>query len=263
MILLLDAGNTRIKWALLADGELLNPGEAVHGGDQIGRALQAIPSVPARATAVYASNVAGARARQQIEEVLSDRYGVPVQFASAGASLAGVRNAYREPGRLGVDRWLALVAAYRHHTQPVCVVDAGTAMTVDLVDDRGRHLGGVITPGLGLMRRSLRQTGELGRVAEQPPHDEQGAEFPWPRDPASAMFRGSLYALAGLAERGLAMLRARCGRGTLVLCGGDAAELRQVLTMEVDYRPLLVLEGLAIWQVSRSSGGGLQTVPDG
>src|SRR5262245_8893372 len=139
-MLLIDIGNTRTKWAVLANGELTHQQAVTHAtwsAEECDRAFSALPR-PAR---VLVSNVGGERIERIVQDVVSARFGLETEFFHSTAAAGGVVNAYAEPWKLGVDRWLAMIAAHALLERPVCVVSIGTAATIDGVDATGRHLG--------------------------------------------------------------------------------------------------------------------------
>ncbi|UCG72805.1 MAG: type III pantothenate kinase [Chromatiales bacterium] len=244
MILLLDIGNSRTKWAVLGPGGLGSAGARSHGGG-----IEALPGdIPISPDQVYASNVAGPRMEEALRAAVRSRWACPLTFARPAAALGKVRNGYAEPQQLGVDRWLAILAAYDRQQGAVCVVDAGTATTVDMVKADGRHLGGFILPGVNLMAESLLDaTGDLGRVRDKAagnPSLEPGTST------GAAIRDGAWAATVGLVERARALLPRRAG---LAVTGGLGATLAGFLG--VDYHEHLVLEGLALnWRAGAAAG---------
>ncbi|MDX1594177.1 MAG: type III pantothenate kinase, partial [Gammaproteobacteria bacterium] len=173
MTLLVDAGNSRVKWGHYAQGALV-PGASV-GYDGPGleanleNALGAI-APPAR---VLLCTVADDAASRRLVRWLRNRWPAPVAQVVPGRRGCGVRNAYAEPERLGADRWAALVGARAAFPgRPLCVVDAGTAVTVDALDEQGVHAGGLIVPGLALARGTLAE--RTGRIGSAEGGDEEG-----------------------------------------------------------------------------------------
>lgn len=246
MKLLVDVGNTRVKWAWLAGGELLDPGTLAHAG--LGADVLAARIAAGRAAAeVRLASVAGAGFTAALDAALGRATGVPVRQVHTSRAAAGVRNAYTEPRQLGVDRWLAMLGAYARLRSAVCVVDAGTAWTVDLVDANGDHLGGLIVPGPELMRRSLvGSTGGIDTAVRLLPGATAGVAA-WGRDTEACMRSGAQRAGVSLVEssvRDFAQLQAVTP--ALVLTGGDAPGLLAMLTVPAQHRPWLVLEGLAL-----------------
>lgn len=244
MILLLDIGNSRTKWALLGPRGLGRSGARSHGAGSAAL-LAEIPLTPDQ---VYAANVAGPRMADMLQAAVHSRWGCPLTFARTTASLGAVRNGYADPQQLGVDRWLAILAAYDRHRSAVCVVDAGTATTVDLVEGDGRHAGGFILPGVDLMLQSLREsTGDLARVGDTPagrPDLAPGTST------GAAMGAGAWLATLAMVERSRALLPADAA---LAITGGRGPALAQYLGAES--LDLLVLEGLALtWRAGEAGG---------
>jgi len=248
MDLLVDIGNTRIKWATLAAGGLRDTGAIEHGADPAAGAdlFDRIATVPTR---VSAANVAGDRFGAQFAGAVRERWNLPVRFAATQPNTGTVRNGYDDFSQLGVDRWLAIIAAVDRFAGSVCVVDAGTAVTIDVVASGGAHLGGFIIPGLDLMRRSLAgQTGDLGRFAgDEPSRLSPGLPVPG-RGTAAAISGGAVAAACCLIDRSVDLLNEPGKNATLVVTGGDARRLIRHLDRPAQHRPLLVLEGLAAYE---------------
>ncbi|QDQ26562.1 type III pantothenate kinase [Chitinimonas arctica] len=235
-ILLLDAGNSRLKWALqLPDGPIAQ-GMAYYTDLAAWVADLAGWPAPLR---VLGCNVAG----PAIAEQLAERVAPAVRWLKPTAELAGLRNGYLQPGQLGADRWAAMLGARALCQGDAIVVMAGTAMTVDALTAEGDFLGGVIVPGFGLMRTALAQgTADLGLP--------DGEAVAFPRATGQAIVNGALLALAGTVESMLRRLEAHTGRpATVLLSGGDAARLAPLLADTLAERLVavdnLVLRGLA------------------
>ena len=246
MKLLVDFGNSRVKWAWLVGAELRDPGALVHAGIGIGTLVARILA-GRRAEEVRLASVAAGGVTAELDMALQHAARAPVHVACTRSAAAGVRNGYHEPRQLGVDRWLALVAAYTRYRSAVCVVDAGTAWTVDVVEADGEHLGGFIVPGPMLMRQAL--VGATGRIAPAAGllPDPVDAGEAWGRDTEACMRKGARRAGVSLVESCWKAFGARDGTTpVLVLTGGDAGELRPLLSVPSEHRPLLVLEGLAL-----------------
>jgi len=242
MDLLIDIGNTRIKWAMLDDG-LLQDSDAIEhrmGSAAITTMLERITVVP---SGIVAANVAGDRIGALISAAVREHWKLPVCFATSQPQAGTVRNGYDDFRQLGVDRWLAIIAAADRFAGPVCIVDAGTAITIDVVADGGNHLGGYIIPGLDLMRRSLgEETGDLRQLAG----DERPAGRMTPgHGTAEAIAGGSLAAVCSLIDRCIGELRGGNATPELVITGGDAERLIPYFDVTTHLRPQLVLEGLA------------------
>ena len=166
MKLLLDVGNSRVKWAWSSAEGLVGTGHAGHRSHDLGGALaKALEGAPVP-DEVRVANVAGPAASALVAEVVRGQFGISPVFARSRDTAYGIRNGYSDPGQLGVDRWLAMCAAWQKFPGPLCVVDAGTAVTVDIIAADGLHSGGLIVPGAALMVAALRrETGDLERAA--------------------------------------------------------------------------------------------------
>jgi len=243
MKLLIDIGNTRLKWAYAENGQLLLPGSLVHRGaaeKQITRFIAALEQVPDAAAAV---NVAGPAVENVLRHTILDRFGVDLQVVRTQPRFGEVINGYATFEQLGADRWAAIVGAWQLRRRALCVVDAGTAVTIDLVAAGGRHQGGVIVPGLELMRASLmRDTSDIGAFARQSsgqlPDDWLG------KDTRSAVERGVLLMLCSTIDRVVSSMAQDGNPPHIVLTGGDAPLVGPRLSYPVEQHPLLVLEGL-------------------
>ena len=244
MILLIDIGNTRIKWAALSQGRIGQQSAIAHEGLTREQLHAAMLATAPSAQRVLASNVGGTRVGELIADCIRSEWRIEVEFVQSSASAGGVRNAYRDPRKLGVDRWLAMIGAHAVESGPVCVVSVGTAMTIDAVDADGRHHGGVIVPGPQLMVASLfSNTSEIARRAEQ--GDSTLALFA--DNTLGAVEQGATHALAALAERAVETFGRETGQpSALMLSGGAAARVASAVSLPYRIVPDLVLRGLAV-----------------
>ena len=245
MKLLVDAGNSRIKWAAWKDGRLV-PGMVLDRNEAAPTELfrKAWGDVDRPPEAVVVANVAGDSLKRSLSGWVRRNWGLSPRFVRAEAEACGVRNAYADPRGLGVDRWAALIGARHRIKGDLFIVDCGTALTLDALDRGGRHLGGLILPGLALMRQSLVDRAEgidvLPSLAEAPPGGVLAT------DTAGAIIGGSLYAAVATIDRLLGDLRTELGRPvTCVVTGGDAEAIMGLLSCKPRHEPWLVLEGLA------------------
>lgn len=246
MKLLVDLGNSRVKWAWLEGGVLADDGTAVHGRRPLDGLPPVLQAARYRPEEILVASVAAPALASSLNHALQARFAVPIRLAATEESALGVRNGYVQPGQLGVDRWLAMLAAFAQRRTAVCVVDAGTAMTVDVVAADGAHQGGFIVPGLALMREVL--LGRTGGIAPAAATLVAGPDARFlGRDTEGCISRGGLFAAACLVEGCMKALPAGGMEGAhLVLTGGDAGVLATALDRPAEIRPLLVLEGLAI-----------------
>jgi type III pantothenate kinase len=237
--LLADLGNTRWKLAVAGDGGI---GQIVSAGyDDEGGLQAALRAHTGRVDAVLLASVAGAQRTADFAAAVRQTLDLPVRQLRSTDALPDVRSGYRKPEQLGVDRLLAMVAARALHRGPLCVVDAGTAVTIDFVDARGRHLGGFILPGLRLARDCLLAHTAIPRDAVVDAQAELG------RDTPTAVALGTRQAVAAIVERftvGGASVFAGHPATTLV-GGGDAAHFLSLMPQPCSELDHLVLRGLA------------------
>jgi len=255
MILLLDAGNSFIKWAWLDPSwlkagsgdspELTNHDELLHAGEDLLLSLEEAWSEFPVPTQVWLSNVAGDDVLAGLQSWVSEHWACPVEVASSQASFGDVINAYSEPARLGVDRWLGLLAARDAQPGPCAVIDCGSAITVDAMDASGQHLGGLILPGLKMMRDSLYAEAEGVETAEP---EQTSAGMLFATNTTTGVEVGSLYAIVAFVERVINDMQKEMGTDLVcILTGGDAEGVLPLLSVEVMHRPSLVLEGLTLY----------------
>ena len=240
MILCIDSGNTRLKWGL-REGEHWLSHDALPQAD-IGR-LAELPARLAAPVRVMVANVAGPAVAAAIAAALAP-WQERLHFVRTAARAGGVSNGYRDPARLGVDRWCALIGARRQTSAACLVVGAGTATTIDTLDAAGHFCGGLILPGFDLMRAAL-----AGNTAGLPL--ASGRYEAWPRCTDDAIYSGCLEAQLGAIERAFGRIAmAPAARGlpqTLPQCllfGGAAPLLTPHLAMPWRQVETLVLDGL-------------------
>ncbi len=249
MRLLIDAGNTRVKWALTASDEAVTSlamvwqaeGSVTNDGlAGLSAQWQAAGLRAADISGVWISNVAGAALAKQLAQALTDA-GIATDVLHWFVSLpacAGVRNAYRDPSQLGCDRFAALIGARRYYPdRDLLVVSAGTATPVDALTADGRFTGGMILPGLGTMARSL-----AVNTAQLPAVGEVLLEHALADNTQQAISSGCIQAQAGAIERAFAQ---HPGQAPLCLMSGGAAPfIAPHLQVPHALVPNLVLAGL-------------------
>lgn len=244
---LVDVGNTRIKWAMLEKGALTRHGQARHRG-AIDAALGALEAaLPPDIERFVVSNVAGAALGERLAALARARSTTEPRFVATTAQQFGVRCAYANPARLGVDRWVGLLAAYDAADGAVCVLGAGTAVTFDAVDAGGRHLGGLILPGAYVAAGALQSnTSDIGPTlaAARAPAGLQLLG----KSTDAAVAHGVMLGLAAALDRAVAAVEQGLGaRPAVYITGGDAEALAAWLETDVELRADLVLEGLTLF----------------
>lgn len=249
--LAIDIGNTRLKWAVYASPQ---PGAVLlaHGAvflENIDRLAETDWVALAPPHSMLGCNVAGDAVRRRVEEQL-ELWDIPPRWVVSSPQAGGVHNGYDHPGRLGVDRFAALVGARsvlrtRGQQRAVLVLMIGTAVTVDALDDQGNFLGGLILPGHGIMLRAL----EGGTAGLRVP---TGDVREFPTNTSDALTSGGTYAITGAIERMHRHLSKRVGHVPLTLMTGGAGwKVSPTLEIEHELVETLIFEGILALQAQR------------
>ena len=212
MNLLIDLGNSRLKWGLVQGGYIQERESIALDHESFSEWLLNSWSKIEIPELIAISSVSSTSLEQQIGQIAKRIWpSIEIRIAQTRAKGCGVQNAYRCPGQLGIDRWLCLLALRHHHPLPACVVDCGTAITVDMLDVGGIHLGGLIIPGLTLMKKSLNQGTQQLKFSEH--HYSAGLA-----DCTEAgIYSGTLFSAVGLIEH---ILAKQAEDFQLILTGG-------------------------------------------
>lgn len=253
-LLLIDAGNSRVKWALLdATGSKTRGGpfDRLPGETAEADLLAEWAGLP-RPGAVWISNVAGAAPAARLAALLERQWaGVPRTTIAARPAQCGLVNEYVEPAKLGSDRWAGMIGAHALYPgEALLIATLGTATTIDAVDARGHFVGGLIAPGWTLMMRSLgehtAQLPSLNRDDARRLLDTRPAPL-FAQTTATALLEGCRLAQVGLIESAWQAARARSDRPVrCIVSGGAAPEVVQALTIPFTRHDHLVLDGLAL-----------------
>lgn len=235
MIVDIDVGNSRIKWRVIKKG-VPDSKPPISDSKSL---LQAIEEqgCPAR---IRLSSVGR---REIVEEVVAQaaRWGCELQEARTSREAAGVHCGYLQPSSMGVDRWLALLAARGRFRCACVVVDAGTAITVDLLDHQGRHLGGYIVPGFTMLYQSLNLGTSNIRI-----EPDSSANCSPGKTTGEAVGHGALLMVKTMIEASIDMLQENTQPIKVIVTGGDGSMLTSALEGDCVYIPDLVLDGLDV-----------------
>ncbi len=245
MILVVDVGNTRLKWAWLTSTGLSDQQAILHRGAKPGMWTAALFESGHKPTRVLCSNVAGHKMAKTLSRRAKKTFRVDVEFIAASTEFRDLTNGYLNPSLLGPDRWLAMIGAWTKARSALCVVDVGTAVKVDGVDAAGRHLGGLIVPGIHMMREALMtKTSDIADAAE---HSTPSLAGVLANNTMGAVSRGAVFALAGLADRAAEVIEQSTGvKSKLFITGGDAGMISGTVRTHAEIVPDLVLQGLAV-----------------
>jgi type III pantothenate kinase len=232
----LDVGNSSAKWRLLKDGHVVARGKYV-ASDKASRFV--LLNCAEQLDQIWISSVAGPAAESELVALLQQQWGVEPWCARTRARTGSLCNSYDDPARMGVDRWLAMLAGRAREAGRICVVDAGSALTIDIVDESGQHEGGYIIPGPLLMERALLLDTDRVRFDE---------EVDYALSPGSSTAEAVRHGIA-LAQAGaVALVIDRGGNEAmqLLFCGGGGEALMQLLDRGGSFVPDLVFEGLGV-----------------
>lgn len=249
-MLLIDIGNTRIKAATLTSAGITPVGERVHAGAPAS-ALSTLVAAAGVIDSVWIASVHRLDIEEEVNRSFQADYGLLPHWVVSPAAGWGVINGYRDPATLGVDRFLALVGARQHTGMcATCVIDCGTAVTIDVIGADGVHQGGLIAPGLNLMRHSLqRQTARLA-VESSLTDCVLLAD-----STAGGIASGCVHGVVGLITYVLASVQRRADTALeIVLTGGDAEQLIHLLPANTRRIDDLVLQGLAVVALAGGQG---------
>lgn len=248
MNLLVDFGNTRLKWALWANGRHSLGGVFAHADTSLEAALSANWSALQRPRGIFVASVVKPEREQELAELVDSHFNQEARLVRSPAAGLGVTNAYRDdPGRLGVDRFLALAALHAENPRAQILVSCGTALTLDAIAADGTHLGGLIAPSPMLMRQSLgRGTARVG--------DDQGKLVEIAANTDDAAWSGCQLAAVALVERFRKTVSSRLGIEAAIVGDGGGLEEWLPLIPDIERGRDLVLRGLALW----AEQGGVQ-----
>lgn len=241
MNLLIDMGNSRIKWAVWESGLQAGGSEPLAPAPFSGRLAAAWAGLETPA-GIYVANVAGEAAAVDVADCCRRCWNLQPVFMRTEREARGLVNAYGQPEQLGVDRWLAMLAGWSQYRDNLCIAVCGTAVTVDIITADGRHAGGYIFPGAWLMQESL-IGGTAGIRTE--PGPASGAQPG--RSTGECLRNGTHLAVAAFLDRIMADCRSRHGADFLcLLSGGGAEDAAGLVTASCRLEPDLVLRGLAV-----------------
>lgn len=240
--LLVDLGNTCIKWALHSGGQLQARSSLRHRDKEFSTLLSQAWTTLTRPQRVVVASVADQARKDSLTEWVGQHWSLSAEFIVSPAQGLGLTNSYREPARLGCDRWAAMLAAFHTSQSAVCVVDCGSAVTLDVVAATGQHQGGLILPGMQAMHAALTQQTALAPVEFLPiPQSLLGTST------QEGIVIGITRAISALVQQTLSDLERTTGViATCFLTGGDAEVIASLLQNPYVLDPDLVLKGLAI-----------------
>ncbi len=243
--LLFDIGNSYLKWGLHGkDGIYQTEAVSLESINRMGFDILA-KKLPDQLDVCCASNVAGKATAEKLKKFVNKHYDIDINFVSSEKFGHGVTNGYQQPKRLGVDRWVAMIAAWSEIKSSLLIVDFGTALTLDAIDNKGVHLGGQIIPGLETMFNSLvTATSDINTSKLDFEYSVVSENF-FGKTTIEAIRGGSQNALIGALEGAVLSMQKDSLEPVIVITGGGAKDIpKNFFGKNTLFRPNLILDGL-------------------
>jgi type III pantothenate kinase len=231
-----------VNWAIEEHDQFINTGVFNYEKSNFLQELQDNFLSLQKPSAVLVANVAGIDVFNDLQVWVKQQWQLQCWQASVGASFNGLKNSYSDVKQMGVDRWLAMVAAWEKHPSALCVVDCGTAVTIDSIEVHGNHLGGYIVPGIQLMQQAL-----IAKTAGINSTTDKRAVLEYAKDTQTAINNGATFAIVAMIDRVMSNLanESNC-RPKCIITGGMAEIIQPLLQDSFEHEPYLVLCGLLI-----------------
>ncbi len=241
MNLYIDIGNSRIRFAA-AERSIDQLAAYYYKPDTLPSVFRQYSSglqTPAR---VLVANVADNKVAAILTDLCETAWSIRPEYLKTGKVCCGVTNAYTDPGQLGVDRWLAMIAAWNKYKDNLCIIDCGSAVTADLVSADGRHQGGYIIPGSYMQQQALVNTAGQITISSEYKFSEQAG-----RSTDECVYNGTTLAVTAFIEYILRSINAAGeGKYHCVITGGGADAIMKILKIDFRHDPLLVIEGIRL-----------------
>lgn len=244
----IDLGNSRLKWAV-DQGKSLSPMQVLeYPGNKLYEQLIPAWKTLTPAENIWVASVASELAFVQLTDWLAEHWKLAPRIMEVSPPDCGLTCGYRQPRQLGVDRWAAMIAAFAACPDGVCVVDCGTAVTLDVVNGQGQHLGGYILPGINTMQQTVLRETAINMDAMP-----SAVALEWGDSTASCIQLGTRKSIVALIEQTIERMQARgiCDPG-LVLTGGQMELIKPLLQIDHQHREALVLEGIKLYAQEQS-----------
>lgn len=262
MNLLIDIGNSRIKWCLYnsVENEFGSEGAMLHDKAELPALFSEQWGLLDNPDRVVISNVSGQQLAESMDAWVDKKWKIKTEYVKTEAFSHGVTNAYSDYSELGIDRWMAIIAAwqrFRQQGKAVCVIDCGTATTIDGISASGQHLGGFIIPGHTVMQEILINntsdikmaknilTRKILRKETSPGKTLSPVNFSSSTE--EGVNSGCYLATISLIDSVVTSMQDDSGKQVnCIITGGDAEFVVEQLAGKFEYEPKLVLHGLAM-----------------
>ncbi len=242
MKLLLDIGNSSVNWVLQEKKEFVSSGAFSYQKSNLEQCLQENLSLLSKPSSVLVSNVAGTEIYNSLDNWVKKQWQQELWQPSVSSRFKDLKNSYNDVQQMGLDRWLAMVASWQEYQTALCLVGCGTALTIDVVDSGGKHLGGYIIPGIELMQRTLVNSTEQINVDV---NNQVSLEYA--KDTRAAINNGAFLAAVSMIDYVLDKFsnELKC-KPKCIISGGMAELVKPLLSYPFEYEPNLVLTGLLV-----------------
>lgn len=242
MELLLDIGNSSVNWALQEQGRFTSIGAFAYKKNNLEESLQNNVLLSITPSDILISNVAGDEVFNSLHAWVKKQWQQECWQPSVSTSYKKLKNGYCDTEQMGLDRWLAMVASWERHQTAFCLVGCGTALTIDVVDDSGKHLGGYIVPGIELMQSAL-----VSRTEKINVNVKKHASLAYAKDTQAAVNNGAFLSTVSMIDRVADEFsnEQKC-EVKYIMSGGMAELIKPLLKCPFVYEPNLVLTGLSI-----------------
>ena len=247
MKLLLDIGNSSVNWVTEEQNQFISNGVFPYNKNNFVNRLRENLLLSQKPTNVLVSNVAGSEVYLSLSDWVEKQWKQEIWQPYVTAEFNQLKNSYSDTRQMGIDRWLAMVASWEKYKSALCVVGCGTALTIDLIDSIGNHLGGYIIPGIHLLQQALIINTERINISVQ-----KCASLDYANDTQAAVNNGAFLATVAMIDRAVNQLSiASNSPPKCIISGGMAESIKPLLEHPFEHDPNLVLAGLLI--VHRSS----------
>ncbi len=242
MKLLLDIGNSTVHWAMAQNNQFANVGTFAYKKNNLQNRLQKNLSSLQKPSHVLVANVGGHDVLDCLDDWVKKTWQRPLWQPCVSANFNALKNSYDDTQQMGIDRWLAMIAAWEKHQSALCLVGCGTALTIDVVDAEGKHLGGYIAPGIELMQQALINKAEHINVAV-----DKKSSLQYAQNTQAAINNGAFLATVAMIDRVVSdFSNALNSHPECIISGGMATLINPLLQTKFAYEPDLVLSGLLI-----------------
>ena len=248
MNLLIDVGNSTIAWGTELQGEILSIDNFKYHKDDIVSQLQESIKLSEKPSAVLLSCVASDEIINMLKQWAEEQWQLDIWQAAVTTHFKQLENSYADVQQMGVDRWLAMIAAWEKHKKALCIVDCGTALTIDIINDEGKHLGGYIAPGVEMMQQALISNTDRIKVPVS-----KNVTITCAKDTQSAINNGASLALISMIDRSVEIYKQQLKKEPMcIITGGMAEQIKPLLNTQFELEKELVLRGLAIMYRAKS-----------